>query len=212
MQFILQQQQHRVPTDCQLSITLGDLSLIVCFNSSVGQLVTVVGEGRLVPCKDWRMCMCVLELFFLGGGFKGSQRELLGAVCVCVGNAEPLAEQWLAMCSWAACLPGAQKHIQAGNEQATHTHMHTHTLPGANRQNRVEREWNSHFSLSLRHTNRLDSPLLQISKGNFSSFFTPDYKTNIIGSNSLLIVDNMLDIISHARNSKKRTPVIPHPG
>lgn len=97
MQFILQQQQHTVSTDCQLSITLGDLVLIVCFNSSVGQFLTVEGGGRLVPCKDWRMCICVLEYVGEGGGLKGSQRELVGGV-VCVGNAEPLAEQWLAMC------------------------------------------------------------------------------------------------------------------
>lgn len=65
------------------------------------------------------------------GGWKGSHREL-----VCVGvDAVPLAEQWLAMCSRAACVPRAQKHIQAGNYQATHTDtlhwsQHTHTQSG----------------------------------------------------------------------------------
>lgn len=44
------------------------------------------------------LCVCVLEYQQQQGVWKGSQRELIGGI-VCVWNAEPLAEQWLAMCS-----------------------------------------------------------------------------------------------------------------
>ena len=71
------------------------LCVRVCVNSSVGQLITELGEqGEL------------------GKGHRGSLRGVV-CVCVCLGvcvcacmhvcvrvwNAEPLAEQWLAMCS-----------------------------------------------------------------------------------------------------------------
>lgn len=137
----LTETQHTTPVNCQLSITQGQPYWFCVFSF----------QCRSV--NSWR-CVGEVECVSLSWGTWGWGDFRKGqTVCMCVRlwNAEPLAEQRLAMCSWEACLPAWSPKAHPGRKWAGYKHIHTHTLSHtrtpvepADRQNIVEQEGRTH--------------------------------------------------------------------